>query len=128
MAHFLLSAEATFSAAHTLPDVPRCDRMHGHNWRVRVTVRVNVDALDHRGMGVDFRLIEQATQDAVAEFDHTYLNEITPFLERPPTAERMAVVVEERVRERLSRDAPAARITAVDVWELPQYRVSYRPA
>jgi 6-pyruvoyltetrahydropterin/6-carboxytetrahydropterin synthase len=127
MAHFLLSAEATFSAAHTLPGVPRCDRMHGHNWRVRVTVRVDASALDHRGMGVDFRIIERATRDAVAEFDHAYLNEFAPFRERPPTAERMAVVVEERVRERLAREVPAARISGVDVWELPQYRVSYHP-
>ena len=55
MAHFLLSAEATFSAAHTLPGVPLCDRMHGHNWRVRVTVRVDATELDQHGMGVDFR-------------------------------------------------------------------------
>jgi 6-pyruvoyltetrahydropterin/6-carboxytetrahydropterin synthase len=127
MAHFLLSAEATFSAAHTLPGVPTCDRMHGHNWRVRVTVRVDGAALDRHGMGVDFRAIERATKEAVAEFDHAFLNELDPFRERPPTAERVAVVVEERVRTRLSRDAPGARVAVVDVWELPQYRVSYRP-
>jgi 6-pyruvoyltetrahydropterin/6-carboxytetrahydropterin synthase len=127
MAHFLLSAEATFSAAHTLPGVPQCDRMHGHNWRVRVTVRVDATALDRHGMGVDFRVIERATRDAVAEFDHAYLNECAPFHERPPTAERMAVVVAQRVRDRLAREAAAARIAQVDVWELPQYRVSYRP-
>lgn len=127
MAHFLLSAEASFSAAHTLPGVPTCDRMHGHNWRVRVTVRVDVAALDRHGMGVDFRVIEQATHDAVAEFDHAYLNELTPFREQPPTAERVAVVVEERVRDRLARETAAARIAEVDVWELPQYRVRYRP-
>ena len=78
-------------------------------------------------MGVDFRVIERATQDAVAEFDHAYLNEFAPFRERPPTAEHMAVVVEERVREQLTREAPLAQISEVDVWELPQYRVSYRP-
>jgi 6-pyruvoyltetrahydropterin/6-carboxytetrahydropterin synthase len=127
MAHFLLSAEATFSAAHTLAGVPTCDRLHGHNWRVRVTVRLEGDALDRHGMGVDFRVIERATKEAVAEFDHAFLNELAPFRERPPTAERVAVVVEEAVRTRLSREAPAARVAAVDVWELPQYRVSYHP-
>lgn len=101
--------------------------MHGHNWRVRVTVRVDVTELNRYGMGVDFRVIERATQDAVAEFDHAYLNEFAPFHEQPPTAERMAVVVEERVRKRLARETAAARIAQVDVWELPQYRVSYRP-
>ena len=34
--YFLLSAEATFSAAHTLPGAGACEQMHGHNWRVWV--------------------------------------------------------------------------------------------
>ncbi len=128
MAHYLLSAEASFSAAHTLPGVPTCERMHGHNWRVRVTVRVDADALDRVGMGVDFRVIEQAAGEAVADFDHTYLNENDVFGEYLPTAERVAVVVCERVQATLSDTAPAARVEAVEVWEMPQYRVSYHPA
>ena len=43
---FLLSAEAAFAAAHTLPGVDMCARMHGHNWRVRVTARVEADRID----------------------------------------------------------------------------------
>ena len=60
--HFLLSGEATFSAAHTLPGVDMCERMHGHNWRVRLTVRVDDDGLDDIGMGVDFRALEQVAR------------------------------------------------------------------
>jgi len=127
MAHFLLSAEATFSGAHTLPGVPVCERVHGHNWRVRVTVRVDEDALDRVGMGVDFRTIEDETRRAVAEFDHAYLNELEAFAGRLPTAENVARVVSERVTRRLAAAAPAAAVAEVEVWEMPQYRVSYRP-
>ena len=66
MAHYLLSAEAMFSAAHTLPGVDMCDRIHGHNWRVRLTVRVEQDGLGEAGMGVDFRVIEDITKATVA--------------------------------------------------------------
>jgi len=127
MAHFLLSAEAAFSGAHTLPGVAVCERMHGHNWRVRVTVRIDEDALDRVGMGVDFRTIEDETKRAVAEFDHAYLNELEAFAGRLPTAENVARVVSERVARRLAVAAPAATVAEVEVWEMPQYRVSYHP-
>jgi 6-pyruvoyltetrahydropterin/6-carboxytetrahydropterin synthase len=127
-AHYLLSAEAAFAAAHTLPGVEKCERMHGHNWRVRLTVQVDESALDAGGMAVDFRVIESALQDAVGEFDHSYLNELEPFRQTPPTAECIARVVCERSAARLGEGAPAAAITSVEVWETPHYRVEYRPA
>ena len=127
-AHFLLSAEASFAAAHTLPGVPLCERMHGHNWRVRLTVRVADVELDDGGMAVDFRVVEEAVRRAVAEFDHRYLNDLEPFRHHAPTAERLARVVAERVASQLTESAPVAAVDAVDVWETPQYHVSYRPA
>jgi 6-pyruvoyltetrahydropterin/6-carboxytetrahydropterin synthase len=125
--HYLLSAEAGFSAAHTLPGVDMCERFHGHNWRVRLTVRVPERGLDGNGMGVDFREIERATRDAVAGFEHRYLNDLPEFAEGPPTAERVAKTVYGRAAERLTARSPMARITSVEVWETPQYRVEYRP-
>ena len=128
MSHYLLSAEAMFSAAHTLPGVEMCERFHGHNWRVRLTVRVPEEALDAQGMGVDFRRIEELAKGCVADFEHRYLNDLAPFRDRPPTAERLARVICERAREGLGRVAPVATVMEVEVWETPQYRVAYRPA
>lgn len=128
MAHYLLSAETTFSAAHTLPGVDQCDRLHGHNWRVRVTVRVEESALDGGGMGVDFREIEGIARGTVADFEHRLLNDLEPFRDRPPTAERIAQVVCARVAACLAEAAPQAAVEEVEVWEMPQFRVVYRPA
>jgi 6-pyruvoyltetrahydropterin/6-carboxytetrahydropterin synthase len=127
MSTFLLSTEATFSAAHTLPGVDMCARMHGHNWRVRVTVCIDAAQLDGHGMGVDFRVLEQMTRDAVADFEHRYLNELEAFTERAPTAEAIARVVAERVGTRLGGHPSGARVLEVELWEMPQYRVVYRP-
>jgi 6-pyruvoyltetrahydropterin/6-carboxytetrahydropterin synthase len=127
VAHYLLSAEATFSAAHTLPGVDMCERMHGHNWRVRLTVRVPEAALDALGMGVDFRAIETLAGEVVADFEHRYLNDLPDFARRPPTAERIARVVSGRAQEQLRALAPAAALDQVEVWEAPHYRVVYRP-
>lgn len=127
MGTFLLSAETVFSAAHTLPGVDMCERMHGHNWRVQVTVRVPEDGLDASGMGVDFRRLEQMVETAVSEFEHRYLNELPAFADGPPSAERMARVVYTRLADALAAAAPAARVHEVSLWEMPEYRVVYRP-
>jgi 6-pyruvoyltetrahydropterin/6-carboxytetrahydropterin synthase len=124
---FLLSAEATFSAAHTLAGVDMCSRMHGHNWRVRVTIRVDAGRLDRAGMGVDFRVLEAMTRDAVAEFEHRYLNELDAFRDRQPSAETLTRVVAERVAGRLRGHASGAVVDRVELWEMPQYKVTYTP-
>lgn len=128
MGHYLLSAEARFSAAHTLPGVDMCDGMHGHNWRVQVTVRVQQDDLDAAGMGIDFRMLATVASQSVQDFEHRYLNELEPFAKSPPTAETIARVVCERVTGRLAAVAPAAEVVEVTLWEMPEYRVVYRPA
>lgn len=127
MGTFLLSAEATFSAAHTLPGVDMCERMHGHNWRVQVTVAVPEGSLDGVGMGVDFRVIERLLEGIVDEFEHRYLNDLPAFADGPPSAERMARVVCTRMTDALADTAPAATVHEVALWEMPEYRVIYRP-
>ena len=124
---FLLSAEATFAAAHTLPGVDMCSRMHGHNWRVRVTVHFAAEQLDERGMGVDFRDLERWAREAVEDFEHRYLNELEAFRDRLPTAETIARLVADRVGRALSNHPSGAAVAAVDLWETPLYKVTYRP-
>lgn len=126
-ATFHLSAESMFAAAHTLPGVDMCARMHGHNWRVRTTVRIAASRLDAQGMGVDFRDLERYAREAVADFEHQYLNDLPVFRDRPPTAETIARVVAERVTAALADHPSGAALTEVELWEMPQYKVVYRP-
>ncbi len=125
--HFLLSAETTFSAAHTLPGAGACEQMHGHNWRVRITVRVEETQLDEQGMGVDFRVLDEIVESSVSDFDHAYLNDIEPFKERPPTAELIAREVYRRTQRLLEKALPAAILAEAEVWEMAGYRAVYRP-
>jgi 6-pyruvoyltetrahydropterin/6-carboxytetrahydropterin synthase len=124
---FLLSAEATFAAAHTLPGVDMCSRMHGHNWRVRVTIGIAAERLDGLGMGVDFRDLERWTRESVADFEHRYLNDLDAFAGRLPTAETIARVVAERVGTQVTGHPSGAAVTAVELWETALYKVTYRP-
>lgn len=128
MAHYLLSAETSFSAAHRLPGVDLCDRVHGHDWRVRLTVRVDASALDRNGMALDFREIERAARVAVEDFEHRDLNQLPVFAHTAPTAEQVARIVCERACAQLTGAAPAAKVEEVEVWETPTFRVVFRPA
>ncbi len=126
--YFILSAETTFSAAHRLPDAGECAQLHGHNWRVRLNVRVDETQLDGTGMGIDFRLIEEVVRAAVAEFDHAYLNDLKPFQDRSPTAEVIAREICRRAQKLLEESAPAVTVAEVEAWEMAGYRAAYRPS
>jgi len=128
MPHYLLSAETSFSAAHRLPGIDMCDRIHGHDWRVRLTVRVDAAALGANGMAVDFRDVERTARAAVEDFEHRDLNQLDAFARTAPTAEQVARIVSERAHAQLAQSAPAARVEEVEVWETPTYRVVYRPS
>ena len=81
--------EFGFEAAHRLPNVPadhKCARLHGHSFRVRITVRGRVE--ESTGWVMDFADLKAAFRPLEDRLDHRYLNEI-PGLENP-TSEVLA--------------------------------------
>ncbi|ACA20851.1 queuosine biosynthesis protein QueD [Methylobacterium sp. 4-46] len=108
----------TFEAAHWLPNVPethRCRRMHGHSYRVELTLDGPVDP--RTGWVVDFFDVESAFAPLLAELDHHCLNEV-PGLENP-TAEHIAIWIWRRARPAL----PA--LASVKVFETPMSWAEY---
>lgn len=81
--------EFGFESAHRLPNVPdghKCGRLHGHSFRVRLTLR-GVPGAD-TGWVMDFGDLKKAWKPLEEVLDHRYLNEI-PGLENP-TSEVLA--------------------------------------
>lgn len=72
------------SASHhlTLSYRSKCERVHGHNWKI--TVYCRAPQLNEDGMVVDFTHLKQAIH---GRLDHSDLNEKLPF---NPTAENIA--------------------------------------
>src|SRR3954467_15393360 len=80
-----LSKQFSFEAAHSLPTVPaghKCARLHGHSFRVEVTVKGPVDPAT--GWFMDFAELKQKFAPLEDQLDHRLLNE-TPGLENPPS-------------------------------------------
>ena len=92
--------EFTFEAAHLLPSAPAGHpnaRVHGHSFRVRVTV--NGQPNDETGVVVHFDDLEAAMQDARDALDHRFLNDIEGLA--APTLEHIAAWLWDRLHNRL---------------------------
>lgn len=92
--------EFTFEAAHRLPNVPaqhKCARLHGHSFRIRITVSGEVGA--DSGWVMDFADIAAAFDPIYRQLDHYYLNEIDGL--ENPTSENIAHWIWTRLKQTL---------------------------
>ena len=119
---YTLKVLTEFASAHTLRDYPgACARMHGHNWKVEVEVKAH--ALDHHGMGVDFKVIKTAARDIGDRLDHRYLNDLEPFTEINPTAENIAAYFYRELVTALNNER--IKVSSVTLWETDRACVRY---
>ena len=92
-----------FAGAHHLRDYPGdCEKPHGHNWKVDVTVRAT--ELDQCGMGIDFKVLKTTVKEVIDMLDHNDLNTLPPFQEKNPSSEHIAEFIFEEVKGLLSSD------------------------
>lgn len=118
---FEISTTRRFSAAHQIRLYDgSLEPVHGHNWRVRVTVAAA--ELDRIGVVMDFHELERLVDDVVRPWHNGHLNEVPAFARLNPTAENVAVAVAGSVR------LPArVRLVSVEVWETDENRAVVRP-
>lgn len=119
---FTVKVCSDFSAAHALRGyVGNCARVHGHNWKVEVALRVG--ELDDIGISVDFRTIRKQTKNIIAQLDHQFINEIKPFDMINPTAENLAKYFFQTLVKQFN--TPIIRVADVTIWETDRAGVSY---
>lgn len=92
-----------FSGGHHLRDYPgNCERPHGHNWKVKVTVRAT--ELDKLGMGIDFKTLKQTVNSVVDDLDHSDLNDHAAFKDINPSSENIAMHLFSKLKNKLQTD------------------------
>jgi 6-pyruvoyltetrahydropterin/6-carboxytetrahydropterin synthase len=115
---------ATFSSAHALRNYAgKCERLHGHNWRVEVVVAA--DRVDVAGMGLDFTILRERTAALLGRLDHRYLNELEPFGVINPSSELIAQHLFEELSTAINDDR--IRVYSVKVWESDGSWAMYQP-
>jgi 6-pyruvoyltetrahydropterin/6-carboxytetrahydropterin synthase len=125
---FEVSVEQTFAAGHALRGYRgKCENVHGHNYRVRVTVEG--EQLNSIGLLVDFVEVKRLMKAVIEHLDHQFINDLPPFDQWNPSAENMARYFYEEIAKGLATgDAEVpVRVAEVKVWETDTSIATYRP-
>ena len=92
---YFLEVEASFEAAHRLPEYNGpCRRVHGHSYIVGAQWRRS--DLDKGGMAIDLVILRNLLRGVVTVYDHQSLNSIMACV---PTAENIARIIWLKLRE-----------------------------
>ena len=116
-----LHVESEFAAAHFLRGYAgRCERLHGHNWRVQAVLQAR--KLDKLGMALDFKEARALLMKVVDAFDHRNLNELPAFKKQNPTTENVSRVIYNELSKLLPRGVSVKSITT---WESERCGATY---
>lgn len=90
----LVTKEFTFDAAHHLTKYHgKCEHVHGHTYRLQVTVEGDVQ---ENGLVIDFVILKKIVKERVLEkYDHRDLNK---YFENP-TAENVVMAIWEELKD-----------------------------
>jgi len=111
---YYLTVYTHFAAAHNLINYQGdCENLHGHNWKVEVTVAAR--GLNDAGLGIDFKVLKAETKKVLEILDHKYINQIPPFTEISPSSENIARFLFEKLSDVLNKGK--VKVSNVKVWE-----------
>jgi 6-pyruvoyltetrahydropterin/6-carboxytetrahydropterin synthase len=123
---FEVSVDETFAAAHNLRGYKgKCENLHGHNYKVRVTL--SGKEVDSIGLLYDFVHLKQVIQSVIRSLDHKYLNELPPFDVLNPSAENIARYIYDQAAKQLHQAPNGAEVSSITVWESDVTAATYRP-
>ena len=122
---FEVSVDETFAAGHALRGYKgKCENVHGHNYRVRVTLAG--PQLDATGLLYDFVHLKEVIRGVICSLDHKFLNDFAPFDTVNPSAENIAKYFHEQMAAQLKSQPNGARLASVTVWESDTTYATYR--
>ena len=111
-----------FSGAHRLRYLHgKCEELHGHNWKVEVSVVSN--RLNKEGVVIDFNVLKRKVEKVLKPLDHTYLNDLPYFSGKEPSSENIAKYIFDRLKVELK--GHHAVLKEVTAWESETSRATY---
>ena len=117
-----LNVEDEFASAHYLRGYKgKCERVHGHNYRVMITVKAKV--LNKIGLAVDFTELKVELKKVMEILDHNLLDELPYFKKINPSAENIAKYIYDSLSKPLK--ARKVKLYKVTVWETARASASY---
>ncbi|MBN2541546.1 6-carboxytetrahydropterin synthase QueD [bacterium] len=118
---YLLKVSEKFSAAHRIDGYNGdCNRLHGHNWEIKLTVEKQ--ELDKIGLAYDLKTLKEDLRKVIKILDHTLLNDIPDFVGINPTAENIGKFIFGKLQDVLPE---SVSIKSVEVCESENSSVIY---
>ena len=118
---FYLSVITYISSAHRLKEYQGvCQRIHGHNWKIKVQVKGN--KLNDLGILIDFKDLRKISEQVSERIDHQFLNELERFKKINPSAENMARFFYKEIKILLPSNVKMDKII---IWETENYQLEY---
>jgi 6-pyruvoyltetrahydropterin/6-carboxytetrahydropterin synthase len=123
---FEVTVDETFSSGHALRGYKgKCENVHGHNYKVRVTLEG--PQLDSVGLLYDFTHLKRVIREIVGGVDHKFLNDMAPFDVINPSAENLAKYFYDETTRQMNAMPEGARVTSITIWETDTTSATYRP-
>ena len=115
----LLSKEFKFDSAHNLIEYHgKCEKLHGHTYRLRVTIQ-GIPGND--GMILDYGMLKKIVHERIiSRVDHNYLNDIVP----QSTTENIVRWMWAELEQPLHSDTYS--LFEIKLWETETSFVTYR--
>ncbi len=111
---YRLTIKTGFAAAHNLINYQGdCENLHGHNWKVEVTVTAR--ELDQAGLAIDFKVLKRETNSLLDELDHKYVNQHHFFQDISPSSENISRYLFQELSKRLNDNN--IKVERIGVWE-----------
>jgi len=109
-----IAVTSHFSGAHRLRYLHgKCEELHGHNWKVEVSVVSN--RLGKEGVVIDFGIFKQKVEKVLKSLDHTYLNDLPYFSGIEPSSENIAKYIFDKLKSDLK--GYSTTLKKVTAWE-----------
>ena len=122
---FEITVDYSFAAGHALRGYKgKCENVHGHNYKVRVTV--GGEQLNSIGLVMDFVDLRAAIKALAERLDHRFMNDIPPFDTLNPSAENLAKYFYEGLEP--TTRASGVRVHSVTIWETDTTSATYQPS
>jgi 6-pyruvoyltetrahydropterin/6-carboxytetrahydropterin synthase len=117
-----ITVHSHFSGAHRLRYLHgKCEELHGHNWKVEVSVVSN--RLGKEGVVIDFGILKQKVEKVLKLLDHTFLNDLPYFSGIEPSSENIAKYIFNRLKTELK--AHQGTLKKVTAWESETSSATY---
>jgi 6-pyruvoyltetrahydropterin/6-carboxytetrahydropterin synthase len=121
---YQVNIERHFDSAHYLREYNgKCENLHGHRYKVVATAKATT--LDAIGLAFDFTVLKKKLDEILERYDHTCLNDISPFDKINPSSENIAAAIYRELEPAL--EGQNATLESVGVWESPDAWVIYTP-